>query len=93
MTRPLRAVLFLAEVLILPVKWVEPTKGATEHTGLNDVDESVAYCGLAPAAGDDPEGEYVAHSDPEAGETGFELNSLAKDGVPEMYEYAEEGDT
>ena len=53
----------------------------------------MAYCGLAPAAGDDPEGEYVAHPDPEAGETGFELNSLAKEGIPEMYEWAEEGDT
>ena len=88
MGRPLRAVLFLTEVLILSVEWAEPTKGVREHTELNDVDDSVAYCGLAPAAGDDPEGEYVAHPDAEAGETGFELNSLAKEGVPEMYEWA-----
>ena len=66
--------------LLLSIGWVKPTDVATEHTGLNDGEKLVAFCGL------EPEGEYMVHSDPEAGKTGCERNSLAEEGVPKTYE-------
>ena len=82
--RPRRAALLPVEQLLLSA---ESTKVATEHTGLNDVEDLVAYCGMDPATGDDPGGEYMGvHSDLNAGETGSERNSLTKEGASEMCE-------
>ena len=79
--RPRRAVLLPLEQLLLSA---ESTRVAT---GLNDVEGSVAYCGLDPATGDDPGGEYMGvHSDPNAGETGSERDSLPKEGASKTCE-------